>query len=295
MVVVVAIASGSAPAWADEPSRTDDAPARDATATDVDDGYRLHWKPEWRPFQLGDYAWTATTLAVYSYMQFVMPTAKNAKWTGPILFDAAARDALRAEDQEAREDWATFSTITWYAMSASPFVTSTLVPLVDHGNWRVMLELNLVTLQGFALTGFLARIGHVFVGRERPSGGNNASFPGGHAAGAFAGAGASCVHHLELGLFGHPVADVGWCAALVGVASASALARTAADKHYMSDTLFGVAIGLAGGVGVPLLFHYHWGGSAEDTEAAVEETGVRWSLTPATPGSGLGIGAVGFF
>jgi membrane-associated phospholipid phosphatase len=55
---------------------------------------------------------------------------------------------------------------------------------------------------------------------------------------------------------------LGWLSWVVGVplAVATGLLRLAADKHWASDVLTGLAVGVAAGVGVPLLFHGLEGG-----------------------------------
>jgi membrane-associated phospholipid phosphatase len=55
---------------------------------------------------------------------------------------------------------------------------------------------------------------------------------------------------------------LGWLAWVVGVplAAATAVLRLAADKHWASDVLTGLAIGALVGAGMPLLFHGVEGG-----------------------------------
>jgi membrane-associated phospholipid phosphatase len=258
-----------------------------AAAEDEDDGYRLTWRSTWRGFELGDGIWTGGVLGTYLYLEFgARRTGANS--VGPIVFDEDARDALRAEDPETREAWGTATDIGWLAASIAPWATSVLMPVIDGFNWRVGLQLNLINLQTVSFTGFMARIGHLYVARKRPNGQNAASFPSGHAAGAFVGAALSCVHHLKVGLFGHPAADAAWCALLGGVASTTAIGRMVADKHYATDTLAGVALGVSSGIGIPIFFHYGFG-DAFGTDSS-------WALVPATPGEdGLGVAAAGYF
>jgi membrane-associated phospholipid phosphatase len=73
------------------------------------------------------------------------------------------------------------------------------------------------------------------VQRERPDKSNNVSFPSGHAAGGFAVAAVLARHY-------------GWKAAIPAYAGAAyiATARVHDDKHYLSDVVFGAAMGIAG-------------------------------------------------
>jgi len=80
------------------------------------------------------------------------------------------------------------------------------------------------------------------VTRERPDGSNQVSFPSGHTAGGFAAAAVLGRHY-------------GWKAALPAYIGASyiAAARVDGNKHYLSDVVFGAAMGLAGGRTVVLM------------------------------------------
>ena len=80
------------------------------------------------------------------------------------------------------------------------------------------------------------------VKRERPDGSNEVSFPSGHTAGGFAAAAVLGRHY-------------GWKAALPAYIGASyiAAARVDGNKHYLSDVVFGAAMGLAGGRTVVLM------------------------------------------
>lgn len=80
------------------------------------------------------------------------------------------------------------------------------------------------------------------VQRERPDGSNQVSFPSGHSAGGFAAAAVLGRHY-------------GWKAALPAYIGASyiAAARVDGNKHYLSDVVFGAAMGLAGARTVVLM------------------------------------------
>jgi membrane-associated phospholipid phosphatase len=83
------------------------------------------------------------------------------------------------------------------------------------------------------LNGLITRTVKVVVNRTRPSGGGQA-FPSGHASAAFASAGVLQQHF-------------GWKAAVPAYAAASfvALTRVRDRAHWVSDVVFGAAVGLA--------------------------------------------------
>lgn len=74
------------------------------------------------------------------------------------------------------------------------------------------------------------------VGRTRPDGSSNASFPSGHASGSFTTATVLQRHY-------------GWRAGVPAYAVASYIAacRLSENKHFLSDVAFGAMIGLAAG------------------------------------------------
>lgn len=73
---------------------------------------------------------------------------------------------------------------------------------------------------------------------------------------------------------------LGWLAWAIGVplATTTAVLRLAADKHWASDVLVGLAVGAGVGVGLPLLFHR----GADEGEG-----GPRLTLAPAPGGVAL--------
>ncbi len=71
---------------------------------------------------------------------------------------------------------------------------------------------------------------------------------------------------------------------MLGLATFTGLGRNVADFHYMSDTLLGAALGLASGVGGPLLFHYGLG----DSELAAPSR-AGWTIVPLDSGIGLSL------
>ena len=77
------------------------------------------------------------------------------------------------------------------------------------------------------------------VGRERPDGSSNQSFPSGHTSGSFATA------TVLQRRFGWKVGAPAY--ALAGLVGASRLSE---NRHHLSDVVFGAAVGIAAGLSV---------------------------------------------
>ncbi len=133
--------------------------------------------------------------------------------------------------------------------------------LIDHPEIEA-LGRDLVRAQ--ILTQSLTQVIKLSVGRTRPDGSNNHSFPSGHSAGTFA---TATVLQRRYGW------KVGVPA--YGLAAYVAASRLSENKHYLSDVILGAAIGIMGGRTV-----------------TVGRGPARFALSPLIPpGGGIGIQA----
>jgi membrane-associated phospholipid phosphatase len=266
--------------------------------------HRLHW--QWRRWGAIDYALTVATVAGYLSVEFGAGPPAEPRWRGGILFDRSLRRLIVAETRGARDAWNTASDVLALIPQGLMVFDSLIVPLLsDDWNTEVAWQLSVIAIQSEALTGLLSRAGHYGIARARPdtgpciedasysSGcfrGTSASFPGGHVASAAVGAGVVCAHHLHLPLYGGGFWDTAACLTNVGIAAATGYARMAADRHYVSDTLLGAALGAATGFLLPSLVHYQGG-----TSGGREGASWRWTIAAVPIGKDAGLGVYAWF
>jgi len=138
-------------------------------------------------------------------------------------------------------------------IETNPTLNNAMEPGHTYGAFGVqaLIGAGIYTTGWFAKKGGLARtggdimraqlLGQLYVQalkftvqRERPDGSNNVSFPSGHAASAFATAGVLQRHY-------------GWKVGIPATLAAGyvATARVHDNKHYLSDVIFGAAMGIA--------------------------------------------------
>lgn len=260
--------------------------------------HRLTW--HWRRVALWEYLATAAVGASAVYVELRTEQPTQAKWKSPVWFDSQARDTLRLSSSEGREkasassDYLSFGTQVW------SYVDASIVPLVsDDWNLDVAWQMTLINLQTSALTGLVTRSLYRTVARERPDvepcrndpeyhemcfTGTTTSFPSGHTAGAFAGAGLVCSHHLAMPLYGAFAADALACGVSASMAVSVAILRLQADRHYVSDVMTAALLGTATGLALPTLGHYWFievphGGDATSRVTVAPLLGSAWGAT----------------
>ncbi|MEP7053594.1 MAG: phosphatase PAP2 family protein [Pseudomonadota bacterium] len=231
----------------------------------------LLWK--WARFSTADYFVAGAGGALTLTAAIVQPRSVHTI-SGGILFDEAARNALRAHSLQARYQFRDASdvglslTVTW------PFFADSLTTAWWYrGSRDVSEQMALIDLETLAVAGAAQGATDVLASRERPygrdcgstqlpenaidcrSGQHYRSFFSGHATFSFTSAALICVHHFENDLLGAPW-DALSCAGGYAVAATTATFRVVSDVHYASDVILGALVGTAVGYGVPLL-HYH--------------------------------------
>jgi PAP2 superfamily len=189
-----------------------------------------------------------------------------AHWTGPILFDGAARDALRAGTASGRSTASTTSSVGEVLLTLYPaMVDAGAVTWLSKGKGDVAVRLALIDAEALAVNALLTAVTQRAVGRERPfaqgcgTGTNpactspddrNTSMFSGHTSFAFTGAAVLCVQHSRLDLYGS--ADPFVCPVTLLLASATGILRMVADRHWATDVIAGAAAGSAVGAVVSI-------------------------------------------
>jgi membrane-associated phospholipid phosphatase len=277
------------------------------------------WNPEWPRFRKAEIAFTAGMTLQFAAANFLYPQLENT-WSGGILFDDAARNALRLETRSARDTAQKVGDAIYYGLVAYPLVVDTAVVTWGiHGADDVALQMLAMNLETYAFVGAVARTAEKF-GRERPStaecekdpeysakcgdgGAGSQSLLSGHSAAAFAGAGLMCAHHTNLPLYGGGAPDIAACALGLTAATTVGTLRVMSDDHYATDVVLGAALGLFGGYGMPMLLHYGFGGDDAKPSGTILPTfragrgGAEVSavLAPTVTHDGVGVALAGSF
>lgn len=259
----------------------------------------MRWQSHWARFGVGDVAVSAafggTGLAAV-----LAPTSVGSRRNGGILFDDAVRDALPADSDSLRPVARASSDVVVGTLIATPFLLDAVALAgVRHRSADVALQMALIDAEAMAMVVGIHGVTSLIAARERPYGAECGrsldatssectsdrryrSFFSSHTAHAFNSAGLVCAHHMQLRLFGSGPADAATCATALVAASAVGAFRVAGDMHWTSDVVIGAGVGLAIGLGVPLL-HYH-GGIPTLELARRGRDGTRVSLVPSANG-----------
>jgi hypothetical protein len=263
------------------------------------EGTARRWNPAWRKFALGNYVLTGVAVGVSAASSF-LPVTNPWRRTNPV--DEWGRRTLGVADYESGQ-WARDASDLLLSVNlAFPFLVDSLIV----GYWyrrspEVATETALISLEAMAVATFLQGTTSALMQRERPYGrdcgkgipgelpdctddaSRYRSFFSGHTSMSFAAAAVTCTHHARFDLFGG-AADGATCGVALGSATAVALLRVAARKHYLSDVGVGAVVGLASGFLVPELLHY--GGSDDGEEG--KKSGVSFALYPMANGVSVG-------
>ena len=102
------------------------------------------------------------------------------------------------------------------------------------------IEFSSLALTANALVTYLLKFG---IGRERPNGGDNFSFPSGHTSHSFT------IAAVTNELYGKKIGTLAYC-----MATLSAISRVHDNMHYLSDIIIGAGIGTIIGRGFSIQY-----------------------------------------
>ncbi len=242
--------------------------------------------PETVPrFRWWEYFGTASLLATGLALRFTVDTSGEPNWRGGILFDDAVYEATLVDEADTASHWRIAGDVGFY----SSFVWSTIDPVTVGmaRDWETAGQMFWMNLEGWAVFSATLSVAQIAVRRERPathlcdddparaealkvscdrsSSNPNKGFIAGHTGSAATAATLTCIHHAELGPYGHPAADAAPCATMWALTATTAASRIAVGKHYLTDTILGIGIGIGSGL-VPYALHY-----------AQEEPSEKWA------------------
>ena len=223
------------------------------------------WRKEWPEFRTSEGVTTIAAGLATAAIVLIGPI-EQPRWQGPILFDSAFRNALRADSAEDRQTYRTIGDWTYRLSPLLPLFDAFVVSTVGHSDPKLALNLGAMLFEAYSYSGVLSFISTELSARKRPyseckDGGecDTQSFYSGHSAIAATGAGLMCANHTRIALYGNPVLDYGSCVLASANALVTAATRVVADRHYATDVVLGTGIGFGIGYAVPVLLHYAYG------------------------------------
>lgn len=223
------------------------------------------WRKEWPEFRTSEGIATVTA-GLASLAIVIAGPIDQPRWQGPILFDDAVRDGLRASGTETRRTYKAVGDWTYRLGPLLPLADVFLVSAIGRKDSKLALNLGGMLVEAYSYSGLFSEISTQLSARKRPysdcsEGGecDTQSFFSGHSAIAATGAGLMCANHTRIALYGNPALDIGSCVLMSVNAVVTATSRVVADRHYATDVIVGTGFGFAFGYAVPVLLHYSYG------------------------------------
>lgn len=226
-------------------------------------------------------------------------------WIEPPGFDREVTEALSLEeDSSVHEFWGRLGDIMYIGGVAysgvSPFLTFNSSRGSEFAFKYGMVHFESLSFAAGTIFGL-----QMVIRRARPnadecldgdpstecSDGGMESFPGGHMTMATTVAALSCIHDTRLGMYDNEVAEWTTCGIATFGAVANLLSRLFVSKHYLSDQIAGIALGLFSGGLLPYLLHPDLGKPRDDGGGA----GITATVAPRLGDGELGLQVLGMF
>ena len=252
----------------------------------------LEWRGEWKRFGPWHGAATAAIGSGALSTELFWNEPEDPNWTGPVAFDDGTRNALLANQERGRENASLVSDVLVGSLLAMPLLVEPVVAWTVRDSPDVGGQMALISMESMAVSFLTVNVLKRVVARQRPPFGEcyddpeanatcddrpNVSFPSGHSASAWVGAGLVCVMHEKFELYGSGVGNRIPCYAALAGATTVATMRIVSNNHYLTDTLVGSLIGFGSGYFLPKLLHFGFG-SGKATLPDSEQT--RATLMP---------------
>ena len=284
-------------------------PARSARAQTVHDDLltppvhappnAVEWDASWPRFRDSE-LWATGALAAVAIGSFAIPYGSG-RWKSTNGFDTSARSALRLSGELGRDRAQDASDILLTVSVNYLVVDSALVTWWGHGRGSVALQMALIDIEALAVTMAATSLTKGITARARPYGaectgpakrqdrdcrGMNRydSFFSGHTSISFTAAALTCQHHAHLPLYGGGVPDALACAAGFALAGTTGAMRVMSDRHWLSDSLVGAAVGTISGLTIPWALHYRGGAKPAPP---TDRKGASLHLVPAPMGGAI--------
>ena len=226
----------------------------------------VKWSSKWRPALTVNSTIGTLFLGLGSLAAVTSGAPEEPAWSAT-SFDESVREFFVAKDFQSHRRIALTSDVLLGVLQLWPVLLDGV--LVAHGiakNPKLMLQMLAINLQAFAVSNFLNVLAKFAMARERPyakhgtcpegeCGDPTLSFFSGHTAGAFTAASLMCTHRRQMRIYG-TAGDPLACGAAVAMATTIGVMRMAADKHWVTDVMMGVVVGILSGWVLPRFVYY---------------------------------------
>ncbi len=270
--------------------------------------HEVSWNPAWRRFSWTNLGFTGAVGGAALGIAFGADYREDGH-RGGVLGDEWLRDAFLAESRKGRAVARVISDRIYLFGAVYPYLVDTIaVTWIGHGAPDVAGQMALINLQSQAFAALLGLSTAHFVGRARPSTDDcerdsdyerfcdapdeNASFMSGHTATMATTAGLICAHNSKLPLYGDTPIGLIECVAGIAATATVGMARIVNDRHWHSDVVAGMSVGVLSGYVLPMLLHYGWGDGGPLLRGTIEtdDGSIRSVLMPMAGPTSLGVG-----
>ncbi|HKO47984.1 MAG TPA: hypothetical protein VJV79_09690, partial [Polyangiaceae bacterium] len=124
------------------------------------------WRKEWPEFRTSEAVTTvASGLATVAIL--MIGPVDQPRWQGPILFDNAVRDSLRASSPEGRQTQRAIGDWGYRLSPILPIVDVFLVAAIGHSDSKLALNLGGMLLEAYSYSGLASFISTELSARKR--------------------------------------------------------------------------------------------------------------------------------